>query len=389
MESIDKLIKETEELKKRLDQIITQDIPTAKIPIVIGKLLDDCIQYGTIPFSLLARYGFIATTFLKSLVARGIFTAEDQQAFLHSIETVATEFIHDMDAMGAAQISVSDFLKKYGHLRPGTYDINCYRYDERPDFYFPAIRETDDFSNTDRYGPKTHELSPQKLEDVEKLIAEIGFSFSAERLFEFMRQAIASRESGKFNFTKIVSSILMLLEKFGSQYEFSRDDMSFVNIEQVRLWGINIPPCDYKEMLQTEINSGRHWFEHSEGIKLPHLITKPEDIDVIELEASRPNFVTLKQVTGQIQFVDYDTPPSLLNNKIVLIEGADPGFDWIFAHGIKGLITKYGGAASHMTIRTSEFEIPAAIGCGEYTFERIKRASSITLDCSTETIHVV
>ena len=30
----------------------------------------------------------------------------------------------------------SSFLEKYGHLRPGTYDISSYRYDEKPDLYF-------------------------------------------------------------------------------------------------------------------------------------------------------------------------------------------------------------------------------------------------------------
>ena len=48
-----------------------------------------------------------------------------------------------------------------------------------------------------------------------------------------------------------------------------------------------------------------------------------------------------------------------------MIESADPGYDWIFTHDIKGLITKYGGAASHMAIRCAEFNLPAAIGSGE------------------------
>ena len=33
----------------------------------------------------------------------------------------------------------------------------------------------------------------------------------------------------------------------------------------------------------------------------------------------------------------------LHNNKIILIENADPGFDWLFNFNIKGLITKFGG----------------------------------------------
>ena len=60
-----------------------------------------------------------------------------------------------------------------------------------------------------------------------------------------------------------------------------------------------------------------------------------------------------------------------LCDKIVIIEGADPGFDWIFSQKIAGLITKYGGANSHMAIRCAEFSIPAAIGCGEQPFEKI------------------
>ena len=48
----------------------------------------------------------------------------------------------------------------------------------------------------------------------------------------------------------------------------------------------------------------------------------------------------------------------ILTNKIIIIESADPGYDWIFNYNIKGLITKYGGANSHMAIRSAEKSIP-------------------------------
>ena len=32
-----------------------------------------------------------------------------------------------------------------------------------------------------------------------------------------------------------------------------------------------------------------------------------------------------------------------MDNKIVLIENADPGYDFIFSHKILGLVTKFGG----------------------------------------------
>ena len=77
-----------------------------------------------------------------------------------------------------------------------------------------------------------------------------------------------------------------------------------------------------------------------------------------------------------------------LNGKIILIEGADPGFDWIFTHKILGLITKYGGSASHMTIRANEFNLPAAIGCGEELFSKITKAKIVELNCSEKYINV-
>ena len=88
----------------------------------------------------------------------------------------------------------------------------------------------------------------------------------------------------------------------------------------------------------------------------------------------------------EIIILKEDTDPKDLKNKIVLIEGADPGYDWVFLHGIKGLVTMYGGAASHMTIRCSEFNLPAAIGCGESIYLEIKKRKSIIIDCKSKKI---
>ena len=44
----------------------------------------------------------------------------------------------------------------------------------------------------------------------------------------------------------------------------------------------------------------------------------------------------------------------------------------LFSHGIKGLITKFGGSNSHMAIRCLELEIPAIIGMGEKKFNDLR-----------------
>ena len=75
-----------------------------------------------------------------------------------------------------------------------------------------------------------------------------------------------------------------------------------------------------------------------------------------------------------------------LNDKIVLIKSADPGYDFIFNYKINGLITAYGGSNSHMAIRCLELNIPAAIGVGLEKFNEIKKQKFIRLDCKNKKI---
>ena len=96
--------------------------------------------------------------------------------------------------------------------------------------------------------------------------------------------------------------------------------------------------------------------------------------------------ITNKNITAETSYVSSELNNTNLNNKIVLIENADPGYDWIFSEEIAGLITKFGGANSHMSIRCAEFSIPAAIGCGEQRFEKLKNSQKINLDCSSRSI---
>ena len=76
-------------------------------------------------------------------------------------------------------------------------------------------------------------------------------------------------------------------------------------------------------------------------------------------------------------------------SKIVCIKSADPGYDYIFSKNIGGLITCYGGANSHMAIRCAELGIPAAIGCGESLFNKIKKANMLEIDCANKNIRVI
>ena len=126
-------------------------------------------------------------------------------------------------------------------------------------------------------------------------------------------------------------------------------------------------------------------YEVTRAIRLPHLICQTSDIDVVRLPLGQPTFITGQSVTAPARRLDADVRHPI-DGSIVLIESADPGFDWIFSHAIAGLVTKYGGANSHMAVRCAEFGLPAAIGCGERLYETLAATAVIELNAAARRI---
>ena len=130
--------------------------------------------------------------------------------------------------------------------------------------------------------------------------------------------------------------------------------------------------------------------ETNNMLLLPPIIFSAKDFDVVKYYVPRPNYITSKKIEAELvnlKNFDKDNIPEI-KNKVVLIENGDPGYDWIFTRNIAGLITKYGGVASHMSIRCAEFGIPAAIGCG-VLFDSIANANSVVLDCKFKKIEAI
>ena len=123
-------------------------------------------------------------------------------------------------------------------------------------------------------------------------------------------------------------------------------------------------------------------------IKLPSVIVHPSNVYYFKEENNESNFVTNKDITAKNTFIE-NFKNLNLKNKIACIESADPGHDFLFSKGIKGLITKFGGANSHMAIRCNELNIPAAIGVGEKKFNEIKSLNVLRLNCENKKIEKI
>ena len=68
---------------------------------------------------------------LNSFVDEKIITKTDKAKFLAGIQTITSEMLTDKN-----NLSKEKFLKKYGHLRPDTYEISSENYRDGYKNYF-------------------------------------------------------------------------------------------------------------------------------------------------------------------------------------------------------------------------------------------------------------
>ena len=133
-------IETIENLKNRYLLLMSSNLdPVAKV----YQLIEDCREFGTLAFSHAARAGFVAVTLLKSLVKMGTLSQDRLLEFQASIPTVASEF---QQVLTKSDIKLHEIIKRYGHLRPGTYDVKQSAYWENPDLYF---KRKNDFYSTE------------------------------------------------------------------------------------------------------------------------------------------------------------------------------------------------------------------------------------------------
>ena len=331
----------------------------------IKKIIYDCRNYGTKPFSILARHGFIGISFLKSLVSSKILSNQDVSEFLMNIKTISSEFIIDIKKLNKKNKDI--FFEKYGHLRPGTYDILSKKYSDNFDIKKIAFDK--------KKTKKKFILSKKQKNLLNDFIKKNKVNLNSDKLFSYCEKSIIAREYSKFIFTKSVSNILESIIKFGKENNISREDLSYLQINDIIHYSSNLSKLK-KIVKKNKIN-----YNLNNYIKFPQIISKQNEAYISPYQFNKPNFITTDKISGNLKFIQNNLIKSNISNKILLIESADPGYDWIFTHKIKGLITKYGGSNSHMAIRCAEFNLPAAIGCGEKIFNYIKNQKKITLNC--------
>jgi len=364
-------------LDKRLDEgAQTNDLSCALA------LIDLCRERGTLPFAHLARGAFVAMTLLRSAVREGVLSHERVELFLQSISTVSQDFVADAVAVRSGDLTFAGFAGRYGHLRPGTYDIASPCYAEMPDRFLKPI--------VDVAKVKPHVEHVWMFEEANAVTSRLqaaGIDVEMDALDTFFRESIQGRELSKFVFTRALSKALNIMSNWGASIGMSREQLA--NLELSDLVAFSRGNGADAARLRMRADAGAEKSQLACFVELPTLICRPGDLYTFEHQRIQPNFVTGKSVTAPAIALRDDDAAVDLAGKIVIVPRADPGFDWIFGHRIAGLVTMYGGANSHMAIRSAEFGLPAAIGIGEARYKELVGASLVELNCRQRRLSAV
>ena len=312
-----------------------------------------------LPFTHHSRLGFVYFAQLNNLLRKDVITEAQKNSLLLSVKSISTKMKSDAYQVKLGKKSLSSFLDIYGHIRAGNYNLSSSNLKNNLEFTELLVHNSE---------PQDENISLQKVifSNIDKYFELNNIPYTASAWVEMFQTAIATRENSKFYYTKGIDGILNEIEEQNISDEelFQRLNIEFNQENTINL--------DLKNTL------------------MPDLISSSDDFYLYEEMSKDGNYIGQGTVSGKVLLLDnYSNQPYDLDNKIVVIPAADPGWDWIFNYKIKSLITQYGGPNSHMAIRCAEHNIPAILGVGENNFSMISTSQSLSIDFSNESFAIV
>ncbi len=370
------ILKKSIEKYKKIEVLLNRIKYSKGNPInKIYNYINICKNYGTFPFANIARCAFISMNFLNSMVEDNILTKNEKKLYLNSLRTTTSRMLNELNKK-----SKKAFLKKFGHLRPSTYDINSLSYNENYNSYFNKTNTNNLVKN------KKFKFSSVQKEKIHKRLENLNLLITTDSFIKFLEQSIIHRENSKFFFTKSIELIFCEIKEIGRKFNIPKNDLCYIDIKVIKNLYNNFTVSEVKKTLNENIKENKLNFNFNKNLPLPNNIINKEDIYSIFETDQKPSFIGEKNIRGDVFPLYKKNFSKKMNNKIVCIKSADPGYDFIFTKNIKGLITEYGGPNSHMCIRCSELGIPAVIGVGSNTYEKVINSKQITLDFFNKTI---
>jgi len=317
--------------------------------------LSDILEHvarGTEMFARVARLAFYWKSRFEELHPR-----EDLNVLMSGhIRSVNEQLQSDLVACRNGTIAREEVIRRYGHLRPGQFSVFGESYADDPNAYLFAQMERTEVARSQRQ----------------------AHAFEGVTEFRHIVTFMEARERMKFLFSQSFHLFATKLKRQLAQRGISECDASRVSWEE--LW-----TC-----LNDSTPLSTSQVEHGSPVLLPDVIIPGlTNLEVITFSEAMPSYITSSIVKARVCVLERLGVKADVRGALVLLPNADPGYDFLFHSGAVGIITKVGGPASHMCIRSIELQMPACIGCGESVYQKLAAANSAVLDCGTRQIIVL
>ena len=349
----------------------------------IHYLVSDCKKYGTLPFAGIARCAFMGKTILDSLKNIKLLTNEDIENFYLGINTVSKEINLDYYS-SKKNNSYVKFLEKYGHVRPSTYSILTKNYKENYKTYFSS-----NYHYPKHNINKKLKLDKIKIKRIDNIFKKNKLKLDFMKFLNFTKLAIENREYSKLIFTKSIDEIFINLKVLSKKIKIDEKKLEHLDIDIILKSFHNVEQEKLKKIISRNINMNQRAYKFSQAIIVPDVIDDSKNFTSFYNVNNKENYITNKNIYGEILELKKLRNFKAVSNKIVLIENADPGYDFLFSYKLKGLVTKYGGSNSHMAIRCMELGLPAIIGTGEKIYERLSKSKKVFIDCNNKNFSII
>ena len=331
---------------------------------------------AALPFAHVARAAFVATAFLRSSREEGLADESSVEAFMQGLNTISTKIRCDGNDVYQGRLSWAEFVDTYGHLRPGTYDLRERRYRDDPEtFLRPFVTS---YSNGLDREPRPQGWFTASHTTVAAQLDDLGLHVSVEELIAFALAAIRGREAAKFEYSAWVSDLLESLLAATQPAGLTRARLAHWTINDANTWcraGVLPPDSDV-------VNRSRE-YQLTALVHLPAVITETDDLTCFVEPSGTATYIGNQRVAAPAH---HNPEPGSPIQGIVVVDRADPGWEWLFSGEISGIVTAQGGANSHLAVRCAELGIPAAIGVGEDKMRSLRVATSLSLDCRNKRV---
>lgn len=300
-----------------------------------------------LPFARAARRDFLASALWRSAVALGAISAE------RCLEMLA-------GLAGAAPGGGNP-------LRPGQFEISS------------GVHAATGWAqpNADAGGFRLHSAEHAALA---RLLGDSRLPWTPAQLVQLGRAAARGRELGKQALAAHLGAWLEALARAGAARGLDREVLGWLR------WNVACAAVPVEDLADRAVRARQRHHEDA-LLQLPVLLDCLGDLRAVRLHAANGHFLGGGAVEGPLVVLRQGSGPAELPaHAIVAIHNADPGYDWVFAHSPRALVTAYGGPHSHMALRCAHVRCGAVLGLGAERFERLVRADWLRIDFDQQRI---